>query len=165
MIHNLRVRSYSKNGYHGKAWCVFICKITPRNRLRQNVWHVWVAEQLQIFQLVDGLSRILAAEHRITSHEDVGACILEHTAGFEVHTAIAFDEGTEITLDKLGTHTTHLVEHGGDELLSAEAGIDGHDEHEVKVAEHFVEHNIGCAWVNGDAGLHSCFMYHLDAAM
>lgn len=165
MIYNLRVRSYSKNIYLGKPWCVFICKITPRNGLRQNVWHVWVAEQLQIFQLVDGLSRILAAEHRITSHEDVGACILEHATGFEVYAAIAFDEGTEITLDELGTHTTHLVEHGRDELLSAEAGIDGHDEDEVEVAEHFVEHDIGCAWVDGDAGFHAGFVYHLDAAM
>ena len=63
MIHNLRVRSYSKNVYLGKTWCVFICKITPRNGLHQNVWHVWVAEKLQIFQLVDGLGRVLTSEH------------------------------------------------------------------------------------------------------
>ena len=165
MIHNLRVRSYSKNGYHGKPWRVFICKITSRNGLYQNVWHVWVAEQLQILQLVDGLGGILAAEHGITSHEDISACILEHATGFEVYTAIAFDERVEVALDELGTHATYLVEHGGDELLSAEAGIDGHDEHEVKVAEHFVEHDIGCARVDGDAGFHASFVNLLDAAM
>lgn len=63
MIHCLRGRSYSKNVYLGKPWYNFISKKTLCNRLHQNVWHVWVAEQLQIFQLVDGLSRVLAAEH------------------------------------------------------------------------------------------------------
>lgn len=165
MIHDLRVRSYSKNGYHGKPWCVFICKITSRNGLHQNVWHVWVAEKLQIFQLVDGLGGILASEHGITSHENICTSILEHATGFEVYATIAFDEGTEIALDKLGTHATHLVEHGGDELLSAEAGINCHDEHEVKVAEHFIEHNIGRARVDGDAGFHAGLVNLLDATM
>ena len=80
MIHNLRVRSYSKNGYHGKPWCVFIYKITPRNRLRQNVWHVWVAEQLQIFQLVDGLGGVLFSNKAQTSQllYHLGASFFTH---------------------------------------------------------------------------------------
>ena len=91
MIHNLRGRSYSKNVYLGKPWRIFICKITPCNRLYQNVWHVWVAEQLQILQLVNSLGGILTAEHGIASHQDICTSLLEHTTCFEVYTAIAFD--------------------------------------------------------------------------
>lgn len=67
-------------------------------------------------------------------------------------------------LDELAK-PTHFLNGVVNELLTAEARVDGHKEHHVKVLDDFFKHADGGVGVEGDSCFHASVVYLLDGAV
>ena len=101
----------------------------------------------------------------MAGHEDVGAGGLELRPRLEVHAAVHLDQRRRVALQDHGLEAAHLVEHRGDELLSAEARVDRHDEHQVEVAYHLLKHHGRSAGIDGHASQHPRLVNLLHGAV
>src|SRR5712692_4127785 len=88
---------------------------------------------------------------------DSGTCYQQIGSGFDyqrsgrlVNAAIDFDIAVQAAF---GNHLAQAGDFGqrfGDELLAAEAGVDGHDKHHVDQGEYIFEQEDGGRWVERD---------------
>lgn len=83
------------------------------------------------FKLFNCLSRILGLKHGAAGHEHVGTSSKELRGILGVHAAVNFDEALRVLAVAQFAQLLHLVVGVLDELLSAEAGVDRHEQHHV----------------------------------
>lgn len=98
-------------------------------------------------------------------HEDVGASLYEGGTRRGVHSAVDFDEGRESALIDHTTQALDLVDRLRDELLTAEAGVDTHQEDHVEVSEYVDEELDRYVRIEGHCGLHPCVFDRPDGAV
>ena len=105
------------------------------------------------------------AKHVAACHEHVGSCLHERGGGVGVDTAIDLDEGVAAcALDEF-FELFDFLDGVLDELLAAEAGVDGHEEYHVYVLDDVFKHVDGGVGIEGDACFHACLVYLLDGAV
>ena len=102
-----------------------------------------MADSLSKFQLPNRFHRILRLKHRVACDEHVGTRLKQSLGVLSIDAAVHFDEcGSVLFID----HQTQLADFfvcAFDELLSAEAWVDRHEEHQVQVAEDVLKHADG----------------------
>ena len=98
------------------------------------------ANGFSAFQLPNRLHWILRLKHRIAGHQHICTRFKQSLGVVRVDAAVHFDEcGSVLFID----HQTQLADFfvcALDELLSAEARVDRHEEHHVQVAEDVLQY-------------------------
>jgi hypothetical protein len=105
--------------------------------------------------LVNGGLGIVAFEDGIAGNKDIGTGLEKEVGVLEVDTAIDLNEAVGVLAIAEFSELTHLVVGILDELLSAEAWIDAHEEHEVALLDDILEQADGRRGVEDHSPLHA----------
>ena len=88
---------------------------------------------------------------RVGGTEDIGAAdkhvdtrLYQARSRLALHAAIYLNQRLTAFLVNHPTQALHLVDGILDELLSAEAGIDTHEQHHVNITKDILQHTNGC---------------------
>ena len=119
---------------------------------------------LEALELVYHACLVGGLEDGAAGYEHIGSGLYEAAACLHIDASIDFDEGLRTGGIDEAAELTHLLDGVLDKLLSAKAGIHGHEEHHVDIADDIGEHAHGGAGVEGDACLHACLVYLVDDA-
>ena len=92
-----------------------------------------------ILHIVDCLLRVVALEDGVAGHKDVGTGLEEFGGILQVDAAVNLDEALRVLAIAEGTQLTHLAIGILDELLTAEAGVDAHEKHQVALLDDVLE--------------------------
>lgn len=113
----------------------------------------------------DGRCHVGLLEEEGACHEDVGAGFDADTGGIVVDPAVDGDGKFLSAILCPFRDEGDLGDAVGDEGLSAESGVDGHDEDEIGLIEERHEFLDGGLGVDGDPDLHSLLFYFLYRGM
>lgn len=117
---------------------------------------------LKVFEEFDFLSGVGSSEDGATGNEGVGTSLYELLARGAVDAAVDLDEGVAAAFCNHRAEALHLLEALGNELLTAETGVDAHKEDKVNVGNDVFEHADGSGGVEGNTSLHAFGVDLLD---
>lgn len=113
----------------------------------------FASDSLECPDAADGVG---IAEDGVSCYEHVGSCLEEVGCVVEGDSSIHLDEGGRAGTCDEAAGLADLLVGGGEEGLSAKAGLDGHDENHVKGWDQLSKGRNGGGRAEGYAGLHTC---------
>ena len=114
---------------------------------------------------MDDLLGIGGTEDVAAADENVDAGSYEARRGLLLYAAVDFDEGVAAAVGDELSEAAYLWYGVLDELLSAEAWIDAHEQHHVDIADDVFERGDGRRGVQRDASLHAGGMDFLNGSV
>ena len=107
--------------------------------------------------------RVGGGEDRRAGHDDVRSVTDQVRQVVQIDPAVDLDGDVELFFPDPGFERPDLLRKaGGDEFLASPAGIDGHEEDEIELAEDLLQQVDGCRGIEGQAGLAAQFLDERD---
>ena len=141
------------------TWQMHRLKFKIRNLLKRYVSHqsIWVraniAATLFTAQRPNLGSVILGLENGCASNQHIGAVLDRHLRGLWINTAIDFQVQVWVVLYFPITRPTKLFHLVGAKRLSAETGMDRHDQQQVELVKKLFDQRKRRRWVESQACL------------
>ena len=109
-------------------------------------------------QRLAGLGWVGSREDVAASHKHIGTGCLQLSSCLQVHAAIHLDESLAAGAVQQLAQLRHLLQGMWDELLTAEARVDTHQQDEVHIGSNVLQHRDRCGRIERHTSLHACLV-------